>query len=121
MTCLSVGLGLMKPQHHLHHQDVTQGAGMGVAGDLTTNKCPFRYELSQNLVISICQNSNDINDIVLDIRQFVNGRPTIKGIGINYSGYKLMAHYWHAVALDVQNLLNRTNTAPRVPDYNVNN
>ena len=52
--------------------------------DKRSANCPYQYLLSRNIRFSICKIRNEV---VLDIRQFLNNRPTIKGIGISINDF----------------------------------
>jgi fructoselysine-6-P-deglycase FrlB-like protein len=62
------------------------------------SNCTFTYALSHNTRVSVCRNSLGA---VLDIRRFVNDRPTIQGIVVPFQEYILLDHFWEPIQHDL--------------------
>ena len=59
-----------------------------------------QYKLSEQLRLSIC---GEKNHTIIDIRQFLDGKPTIKGINIPLGAFKMLQLFWRAIIHDLEN------------------
>ena len=70
--------------------------------ELNSHRILHQYKLSEHLRLSICAVKNDT---IIDIRQFLNGKPTIKGINIPLRAFKMLQLFWGAIIHDLENTL----------------
>ena len=74
---------------------------------LTSSNILYQYKLSDHVRLSICTIENN-NTLIVDIRQFLNGKPTIKGIHIPLDTFKTLELMWDAIIHDLHSLETRT-------------
>ena len=66
------------------------------------NSCPNSYALSEKIRVNVCLTKQ--NDVVVDIRQFLNKKSTIKGIALTMHEYFLLGQLYDSIHTDVKHL-----------------
>ena len=57
--------------------------------------CPSQFPLSDRLVASVC--FDDEANVIVDIRLFLNHKPTIKGVVLNEDEYFALGHLYDGI------------------------
>lgn len=66
------------------------------------NTCPAVFDLSDNVKLSLCLHSRDM---VVDIRRYENGRPTIKGVSLSATEYFVLGQQYNDIYAQLQRAL----------------
>ena len=68
------------------------------------SRVQFQYRLSENVRLTICTVDTSEDVVVVDIRQFLNGKPTIKGINIQLDAFKTLELMWDTIIYDLHSI-----------------
>ena len=66
-----------------------------------SDNCPSQFPLSEHLVASVC--IDDRTNAIVDIRLFLNGTPTIKGISLSTAEYSALGQLYDSILFSMRN------------------
>lgn len=95
--CITTGVGLV-----LRNSSVSlKFPSATLRFNTTSSKCKFehQYSLTNGIRATVCDSGN--LGAHLDIRQFIDSHPTVKGIVMTYNVFKSLDKFWTSIVKDM--------------------